>query len=77
MQFKHTYIPSAKLNDRTPYEDIFHPKIRESRDSELKKLFSQCEDKKEAIRIWKDTSSELWSNLPPKLVRAGGGKIEG
>ena len=57
--------------------NIFHPKIRESMDSELKKLFSQCEDEKEAIRIWKDTPSELWSNLPPKLVWAGGGKIEG
>ena len=70
-------IPSAKLNNRTLYDDIFHPKIRESMDSELKKLFSQYEDEKEAIRIWKDTSSELWSNLPPKLVWAGGGKIEG
>lgn len=57
--------------------NIFHPKIRVSMDSELKKLFSQYEDEKEAIRIWKDTSSELWSNLPPKLVWAGGGKIEG
>ena len=57
--------------------NIFHPKIRESMDSELKKLFSQYEDEKEAIRIWKDTPSELWSNLPPKLVWAGGGKIEG
>jgi hypothetical protein len=57
--------------------NIFHPKIRESMDSELKKLFSQYEDEKEGIRIWKDTSSELWSNLPPKLVWAGGGKIEG
>ncbi len=123
----HLNIPSPKLNDRTPYEDIvmtkstsnyfkafpiikkaptfkyyrqmlplsekdfvykavysktggilniFHPKIRESMDFELKKLFSQCEVEKEAIRIWKDTPSELWSNLPPKLVWAGGGKIE-
>ena len=56
--------------------NIFHPKIREGMDSELKKLFSQCEDEKEAIMIWKDAPSELWSNLPPKLVWAGGGKIE-
>ena len=56
--------------------NIFHPKIRKGMDSELKKLFSQCEDEKEAIRIWKDTPSELWSNLPPELVWAGGGKIE-
>ena len=57
--------------------NIFHPKIREGMDSEFKKLFSQYEDDKEAIRIWKDTPSELWSNLPPKLVWAGGGKNEG
>ncbi|MDI6885260.1 MAG: hypothetical protein QMD22_02725 [archaeon] len=57
--------------------NIFNPKIREGVDSELKKLFSQCEDEKEAIRTWKDASSELWSNLPPKLVWACGGKIEG
>jgi len=56
--------------------NIFHPKIRENMDSGLKKLLSQCEDEKEAIRIWKDTPSELWSNLPPELVWAGGGKIE-
>jgi hypothetical protein len=57
--------------------NIFNPKIRENMDSEFKKLFSQCEDEKEGIKIWKDTPSELWSNLPPKLVWAGGGKIEG
>lgn len=57
--------------------NIFHPKIREGMDSELKKLFNQCEDDKEAIKIWRDTPSELWSNLSPKLVWAGGGKIEG
>ena len=57
--------------------NMFNPKIRVSMDSELKKLFSQYGDEKEAIRIWKDTSSELWSNLPLKLVWAGGGKIEG
>jgi len=57
--------------------NIFNPKMRESMDSEFKKLFSLYEDEKEALRIWKDTPSELWSNLPPKLVWAGGGKIEG
>lgn len=57
--------------------NIFNPKIREGMDSELKKLFSQCEDEKAAIMIWKDTPSELRSNLPPKLVWAGGGRIEG
>lgn len=56
--------------------NIFHPKMRESMDLEFKKLFSQCESEKEAIMMWKDRPSELWSNLPPKLVWAGGGKIE-
>jgi len=32
--------------------NIFHPKIRESMDSELKKLFNQCGEEKKAIRIW-------------------------
>ena len=56
--------------------NIFNLQIRESMDSELKTLFSRCEEEKEAIRLWKDRPSELWSNLPPKLVWAGGGKIE-
>ena len=56
--------------------NIFNPQLRESMDSELKTLFSRCEDEKEAIRLWKDRPSELWSDLPPKLVWAGGGKIE-
>jgi hypothetical protein len=45
-------------------------------DSELKTLFSRFEEEKEAIRLWKDSPSELWSNLSPKLVWAGGGAIE-
>ncbi len=56
--------------------NIFNPKIRESMDSELKTLFSRCEEEKEAIRLWKDSPSELWSNLPPKLVWTCGGEIE-
>ncbi len=56
--------------------NIFNPKIRESMDSELKTLFSRCEEEKKAIRLWKDRPSELWSNLPPKLVWASGGEIE-
>lgn len=56
--------------------NIFNPQLRESMDSELKTLFSRCEDEKEAIRLWKDRPSELWSSLPPKLMWAGGGKIE-
>ncbi|RCV64815.1 hypothetical protein C5S53_06960 [Methanophagales archaeon] len=56
--------------------NIFNPKIRESMDSDLKTLFSRCEEEKEAIRLWKYRPSELWSDLPPKLVWAGGGNIE-
>jgi hypothetical protein len=56
--------------------NFFNPKIRESMDSELKTLLSRCEEEKEAIRLWKDRPSELWSNLTPKLVWAGGGVIE-
>jgi hypothetical protein len=57
--------------------NIFHPEIKESMDNELKELFAKYEDKKQAIRIWRDAHSELWSNLTPKLVWAGGGEIEG
>ncbi|MCK4419197.1 hypothetical protein KAV79_05280 [Candidatus Aerophobetes bacterium] len=57
--------------------NIFNPGIREGMDSELKRLLDKYEDKREAISIWKDTPSELWSSLPPKLVWAGGGDIEG
>ena len=57
--------------------NIFNPRIKEDMDNELKRLLDECEDKKEAIGIWKDTPSELWSGLPPKLVWAGGGEIEG
>lgn len=56
--------------------NIFNTGIREGMDSELKRLLDKYEDKREAISIWKDTPSELWSSLPPKLVWAGGGDIE-
>jgi hypothetical protein len=55
--------------------NLFNPEITESMDMELKKLLDGY-DKKKAIGIWKETPSELWSNLPPKLVWAGGGKTE-
>lgn len=42
----------------------------------LKRLMDECKDKGEAIGIWKDTPSECWSGLPPKLVWAGGGEVE-
>lgn len=57
--------------------NIFNPGVREDMDNELKRLLDKYEDKKEAISIWKDTPSELWSSLPPELVWAGGGDIEG
>jgi len=57
--------------------NIFNPGIKEGMDDELKGLLDKYEDKKEAISIWKDTPSELWSSLPPKLVWSGGGDIEG
>ena len=56
--------------------NLFHGEINESMDSELKELFRKNEDKNKAIKIWKDTKSELWSSLSPKLVWAGGGKLE-
>lgn len=56
--------------------NIFNPKIKVSMDSKLKTLFSHCKEEQEAIRLWKDRPSELWSDLPPKFVWAGGGEIE-
>jgi len=56
--------------------NIFNPRIKEAMDNKLKELMGKYEDKKEAIGIWKDTPSELWSNLPPRLVWAGGAYIE-
>jgi len=56
--------------------NIFNPEIREDMDNELKGLLNKYEDKEKAISIWKDTPSELWSNLSPKLVWAGAGDIE-
>lgn len=57
--------------------NTFNPKIKESMDNQLKKLRDKFGDKKEALNIWKDTSSELWSGLSPKFVWAGGGDVEG
>jgi len=56
--------------------NIFNPRIKEAMDNKLKELMNKYEHKKEAIGIWRDTASELWSNLPPKLVWAGGAYIE-
>jgi|GEM_PF-1159556 len=57
--------------------NIFNPRIREAMDNKLTELMDEYEDKREAIGIWKNTASELWSNLPPRLVWAGGAYIEG
>ncbi len=56
--------------------NIINPGIREEADTKLKSLIDKYNDKRKAVSIWKDTPSELWSNLTPKLVWAGGGKIE-
>lgn len=56
--------------------NLFHGEINESMDGELKELFGKNEDKNKAIKLWRDTKSELWSSLSPKLVWAGGGKLE-
>lgn len=56
--------------------NIFNPRIREAMDNKLSGLMDKYEDKREAIGIWKNTASELWSDLPPGLVWAGGAYIE-
>jgi len=52
--------------------NIFNPRIREAMDNKISGLMDKYEDKREAIGIWKNTASELWSDLPPGLVWAGG-----
>lgn len=55
--------------------NILHGEIKETMDDQLKKLKSN-KDMNKAIKEWKNIESELWSGLSPKLVWAGGGKIE-
>ena len=57
--------------------NIFNPKVKEAMDDELKRLLNKYEGDKQAINIWKNTPSELWSGFPPKLVWVGSGDIEG
>lgn len=57
--------------------NMFNLKIEESMDNQLIMPRNKFGDEKEAINVWKDTPSELWSGLSPKLVWAGGGDIEG
>lgn len=56
--------------------NLFNPPVKESMDLDLKILKKQISNFSEVIKVWKDTNSELWSNLPPKLVWGGGGKLE-
>ncbi|MEQ8223008.1 MAG: hypothetical protein ABRQ37_11950 [Candidatus Eremiobacterota bacterium] len=57
--------------------NLINPEVDEYMDKELQELLkSHKEDSKKAITIWKDKHSEIWSNMPPKLVWAGGGDVE-
>ncbi|KAJ52787.1 hypothetical protein BD780_002088 [Clostridium tetanomorphum] len=56
--------------------NLFHSEIKESMDTNLKELINKNEDKNKAIDLWKNMKSELWSSLSPKLVWAGGGRVE-
>lgn len=56
--------------------NLFYGEIKESMDNTLKDLTGKKGNRKEAIDAWLDTPSELYSALTPKLVWAGGGKIE-
>lgn len=56
--------------------NLYNPSIKEDMDKELKTLLHNSDNKEEAIKQWRNTKSELWSNLTPNLVWAGGGKLE-
>lgn len=56
--------------------NLFNPGIREDMDNELKTLLAQNGDKSKSLEIWRITPSELWSDLTPQLVWAGGGEQE-
>lgn len=56
--------------------NLFYGETKESMDNDLKNLTNKEGNRKEAIAKWVDTPSELYSALTPKLVWAGGGKIE-
>lgn len=55
--------------------NLFHGEVKESMDHQLKAL-EKKNDNNKAINEWKETNSELWSNLSPELVWAGGGALE-
>ena len=56
--------------------NLFYGEIKESMDNDLKSLISEKGNRKDAIAQWGNTPSEIYSSLTPKLVWAGGGKIE-
>ncbi|MTK11177.1 MAG: hypothetical protein F8N39_03525 [Clostridiaceae bacterium] len=56
--------------------NVFNPSVKENMDIQLKMLKRENPVHKEVISKWKDINSELWSNLPPKLVWCGGGSQE-
>lgn len=56
--------------------NLFNPEIREDMDDELKTLVAKYGDERKAIEIWRVRPLELWSDLTPKLVWAGGGEEE-
>lgn len=55
--------------------NLYNPSIKEDMDKEFKAAL-HSENKEEALETWRNTKSELWSNLTPNLVWAGGGKLE-
>jgi hypothetical protein len=56
--------------------NVLNPRVNEEMDLNLKEIQNIYCDKVLAIDKWKNKNSELWSNLPPKLVWAGGGELE-
>ncbi len=56
--------------------NVLNPRVNEMMDINLNEIHKTYSDKILAIDKWKNKSSELWSNIPPKLVWAGGGKLE-
>ena len=55
--------------------NLFNSNIKKSQDKVLKELFKDY-SKKEVIGKWIDIPNELWNGLTPRMVWAGGGKIE-
>ncbi|WP_125154682.1 hypothetical protein [Clostridium rectalis] len=56
--------------------NLFYGEMKESMDLQLKKIISKHKNNNDTITEWKDLKSDMWSSLSPKLVWAGGGKME-